>query len=81
MIGIILSIVYILGILCHIWIEKKFFPFEEGDYELDWDGPHEETEEMWKAKVCTRALLWPIVLAFVVVMLPIVIVDIIIDKI
>lgn len=79
MIGWILLTVYIVGIPCWIWIEKRFFPWKEGDYTIDFDGAHEITPEVWQCDVCARAGLWPLVLAFIIVLLPFKLIDILFE--
>lgn len=75
MIGWIFLAVYIIGIPCWVWFEKKFFPFHEEDYHIEYDGAHEITPEVWKCDVCARASIWPLVIAFFVAMLPIILLD------
>lgn len=80
MTGWILLVVYILGIPCWIWMEKRFFPFQKGDYTLDYDRVDEITPEVWKYHVCARASFWPLCLAVVIILLPVVIIDKLFDK-
>ena len=81
MIGWIILAIYIVGIPCWIWFEKKFWPFEEGDYHIEFDGAHEITPEVWKCDVCARAGLWPLCIAVFVVMSPIILIDKLFDSI
>lgn len=76
----ILLAVYVLGVPCWIWMEKRFLPFQEGDYTIDFDGAHEITPEMWKSNVCARAFIWPVCIAFAVILLPVVAIDKLFDK-
>lgn len=80
MIEWILLVVYILGIPCSIWIEKRFFPFQKGGYTIEFDGVHEITKEVWKCNVCARGFLWPVYVAFIIVLLPLVAVDRLFEK-
>ena len=80
MIGWIILVIYILVIPLWIWVEKRFFPFEEGDYHIDFDGAHEITPEIWQCDVETRAALWPICVAFIIVLLPFKLLDIIFER-
>ena len=75
MIGWTLLAIYIVGIPVWIWAEKKFAPFEEGDYTIEFDGAHEITPDIWKSRVCARAALWPICIAVIVALFPIVLID------
>ena len=80
MIGWILLAVYILGIPCWILMEKQFFPFQDGEYTIEYDGVHEITPEVWKCDVCGRAPIWPLCVAFIVILLPIAVIDRLFDK-
>lgn len=80
MIGWILLVVYILGIPCWIWMEKRFFPFQEGDYTIEYDGAHEITPEVWRCNVCARAAIWPLCVACIIALLPAVIIDRLFEK-
>lgn len=80
MIGWILIAVYIIGIPCWIWMEKRFSPFQEGDYTIEYDGAHEITPEVWRCDVCTRAGLWPLCIVAIVVLLPVVVIDKLFEK-
>jgi len=81
MIGWILLAVYIVGIPIWIWAEKRFAPFQEGDYTIEFDGAHEITPEIWKCNVCACAAIWPLCVAFMVALLPYILIDKIFDKI
>ena len=73
--GWFILFLYILGIPCWIWIEKKYFPFREGDYHIEFDGAHEITPDIWKTEVCARAGLWPLCVLFIIVLSPISVID------
>ena len=79
MVGWILLAVYLVGIPVSIWVEKRFFPFEEGDYHIEFDGAHEITPELWKSEVITRAVIWPLVIAFALALIPICLLNTIFD--
>lgn len=79
MIGWILLAVYIVGIPIWICAEKRFAPFQEGDYTIEFDGAHEITPEIWQCDVEARAALWPICVAVIIVLLPLKLIDIIFD--
>ena len=61
-------------------MEKRFFPFQEGDYTIEYDGAHEITPEIWQCKVEARASLWPICVAVIIVSLPFKLLDIIFER-
>lgn len=80
MIGWIILAIYILIIPLWIFVEKKFFPFKEGDYTIEFDGAHEITPEIWQCDVEARAVLWPICVAVIIVLLPFKLLDIIFER-
>lgn len=80
MIGWIILAIYILIIPLWIWIEKRFFPFKEGDYTIEFDGAHEITPEIWQCDVEARAALWPICVAVIIVLLPFKLLNVIFEK-
>lgn len=80
MIELILLAVYILGIPYWIWMEKRFFPFQEGDCAFDFCEIYEITLETWRCDVCTRAFLWPLCVAFIIIILPIIVINKLFDK-
>lgn len=61
-------------------MEKRFFPWEEGDYTIEFDGAHEITPELWRIEVGARAILWPLCLAAIIILFPFKLLDIIIEK-
>lgn len=67
----LLIVGYIVGIIVWMRVEKKFFPYEEGEYTIEFDGAHEITEEMHNVKAIERSIIWPICLSFILVFLPI----------
>lgn len=78
--GWVILALYILGIPLWMLIEKKYFPFEEGDYHIEFDGAHEITPEIWKCDVVARAGIWPICLAATIMLLPFKLLDILFEK-
>ena len=79
MIGWILLAVYVLGIPLWMWIEKKFFPFKEGEYTIDFDCIQEITPEMWKNNVIARSVIWPLCVTVGIVLFPFWLLDKIFD--
>ena len=80
MIDWIILAIYILVIPLWIWMEKRFFPFREGDYTIEYDGPHEITPEIWQCDVEARSVLWPLCLAVFIILLPFKLLDILFEK-
>lgn len=80
MYGWILLAIYIIGIPIWIFVEKKFFPFKDGDYTIEFDGAHEITPEIWQCDVEARAGLWPLCLAIIIILFPCKLIDIIFEK-
>ena len=80
MYGWILLAIYIIGIPIWIFVEKKFFPFKDGDYTIEFDGAHEITPEIWQCDVEARAALWPLCLAIIIILFPCKLIDIIFEK-
>lgn len=69
-------ILYVIGIPCWVWLEKKFLPWNDGDYCFDDNGEaYEEIREMWRDEVCTRAILWPLYLCAIIIMIPFMLVE------
>lgn len=64
--------IYILGAIIWYLIEKKFFPYEEGYYKIEFDGAHEQTIDMQRDDRMARCILWPLTAGFMLTILPIV---------
>ena len=73
----LLVLIYIIGLLIWIKIEKKYFPYKEGDYTLEFDGAHEITREMHEFNAIARTILWPVCLTLIIALLPVKIINII----
>lgn len=71
--------VYAIGIPCWVAFEKRAFPYEDGDYTIDCDGAREVTRDMWKDDVKCRAVVWPVCAAFLAILLPFMLLDILFD--
>ena len=80
MLPIILIVIYIIGVIIWIKIEKKYFPYEEGEYTIEFDGAHEMTPEIHDDNAMCRSALWPLVLTVILVLLPVVLIQKIYDK-
>ena len=80
MLSIILIVIYIVGIIIWMKIEKKYFPYKEGEYTIEFDGAHEITPEIHDDNAMCRSVLWPLYLAIIIVLLPFKLVDIIYNK-
>lgn len=77
----LLVLIYIIGLLIWIKIEKKYFPYKEGDYTIEFDGAHEITSEEHNANAKIRSILWPLFLCIVIVFLFVKLINIVNDKI
>lgn len=73
-------VLYIVGIFIWMKIEKIFFPYKEGEYTIEWWGAEEITEDIHKGRAVCRSVLWPLCFAFIIMMLPIVLLDKIFEK-
>lgn len=67
---ITLLVIYLVGIVVWMLVEKKFNPYEEGEYKIEFDGAHEVTPEMHDDDAICRSVLWPLCLAFIIALLP-----------
>lgn len=72
-IGIILLIIYIIGIIIFLFIFKKYLPYEEGECRIDFDGMHPVTEDMHDNDNVCRAIMWPLIVALIIALSPILI--------
>lgn len=71
----IYAIIYFVGVIICSFLFPRLFPYTEGDFELI-DGVFvEKSESQHKADNSTRTILWPLVVAFLVILTPIVILD------
>lgn len=61
-------------------VEKKYFPYQEGDYTFEYGEAIEITPEMHDCDAQARAVLWPLCLCFIIVLLPLKLIDIIYNK-
>ena len=61
-------------------IEKKYFPYKEGEYTIEFDGPHEITPEIHNDNAVCRSVLWPLCLCIIIAVLPIKLLQIIYNK-
>ena len=72
---ILLTILYIVGIFMWMLIEKKFLPYEKGEYTIELWGAEEITEDIHNVRAVCRSILWPLCLAFIIMMLPVVLLN------
>lgn len=77
---IILLSVYIIGIPIWMLVEKKWLPYEEGEYTIEFDGAHEITPEMHRDNAIARSVIWPFCLAALVLLSPIVLLNKLAEK-
>lgn len=80
MLAIILIAIYIIGVIIWMKIEKKYFPYEEGEYTIEFDGAHEITPEIHDDNAICRSILWPLFLVIIIVLFPIVLIQMIYHK-
>ena len=78
--GILLTVLYIVGIFIWMLIEKKFFPYEEEEYTIEWWGVEEITEDIHNGRAILRSALWPLCLVFIIIMIPVVLLSKIFEK-
>jgi len=76
----LLILIYIIGLLIWIKIEKKYLPYKKGDYTIEQGEIIEITPEMHKCDAIVRSILWPICLAFTIITLLLMIINIIYKK-
>lgn len=67
---IILSI-YVIGVVASALIFPKVFPYKEGEWEFEGGEAYPIDEVSHKIKIEGMCFLWPLVIAFMVLMLPI----------
>ena len=79
--GIILLSIYIIGVPIWMFIEKKYIPYQEGEYTIEFDRAYEVTPEMHKTDAIARSVMWPLCAAFVIVLLPVVLLEALYEKI
>lgn len=80
MLPIILIVIYIIGVILWMKIEKKYFPYKEGEYKIEFDGAHEVTPEIHDGDSICRSVLWPLCLAVIIALLPMRLLIIIFEK-
>lgn len=70
--GIILLIIYVIGVIIFLFVFKKYLPYKEGEYRLEFYGMHPVTEDMHDDDNIVRAVTWPIIVALLISLSPIV---------
>ena len=66
----LLIVGYIVGIVVWMRVEKRFFPYEDGEYTIEFDGAHEITEEIHNDRAIGRSIIWPFCLFAILLLLP-----------
>jgi hypothetical protein len=69
----ILLITYVIGIIISLFIFKKYLPYEEGEYTIEFDGVHPVTKDMHDVDNVMRAIIWPLIVCFLIAMSPMII--------
>lgn len=71
----IFAIIYLVGFIICSFLFPRLFPYTGGDFERIDGVLVKKSESQHKADNSTRAILWPLVVAFLVILTPIVILD------
>ena len=78
--GIILLIIYVIGVIIFLFIFKKYLPYKEGEYRIEFDGAFPVTEDMHNDDNILRAIIWPLIVALLIALSPIVILKYLYNK-
>lgn len=79
-IDIILLIIYVIGVIIFLLVFKKYLPYKEGEYRIDFDGAFPVTEDMHNDDNILRAIIWPLIVALLIALSPIVILKYLYNK-
>ena len=79
-VGMILLIIYVIGIIISLFIFKKYLPYEEGEYTIEFDGAYPVTKDMHDNDNILRAIIWPLIVAFLIAFSPIMILKYLYNK-
>lgn len=71
----IYAIIYFVGVIICSFLFPRLFPYTEGDFELIDGVCVEKSESLHKIDNSARVMLWPLVVAFMAMLTPIVILD------
>lgn len=74
-------IIYIVGVIIASFIIPKAFPYREDSYEIGFNYTLKITEDRHKADNVRRVLIWPLVVAVVIILFPIMVISNLIEKI
>lgn len=72
--------VYAIGFVAWYFIERRFFPYEEGAFSIDFDGPHEQTIDMQRDDRLMHCILWPLFACVFIVLGPLALLTRIFEK-
>lgn len=72
-IGIILLIIYVIGVIIFLFVFKKYLPYKEDECRIEFDGIHPITEDMHNDDNILRAIIWPLIVALIIALSPIMI--------
>ena len=79
-IGIILLIIYVIGIIIFLFIFKKYLPYKEGECRIEFDGMYPITEDIHNDDNIVRAVIWPLIVVFIIALSPIVLLRYLYEK-
>lgn len=71
----IYAIIYFVGVIICAFLFPRLFPYPEGDWKLIDGVLVEKDESQHKIDNSARVMLWPLVVAFMAILTPIVILD------
>ena len=63
-------IIYVVGLVISAMVLPKLMPYEEGMWRIEYGEAHLISEEEYKSDNVVRVLLWPLLLAALIILLP-----------
>lgn len=63
-------IIYVVGLIIAAIVAPKLMPYEEGMWRIEYGEAHPISEEEHKSDNVMRVLLWPLLLAVFIILLP-----------
>lgn len=73
-------IIYIVGVIIASFVIPKMFPYKENMWRIECYGVHEITQDEHFCDNITRVLIWPLLVAVFILLLPIAVVSNLIEK-
>jgi hypothetical protein len=74
-------IIYIVGVVIASFAIPKMLPYKENMWRIEYDGVREITENEHYCDNIARILIWPLLVAVVIILFPIVVISNLIEKI